>query len=81
MLEKTILLALITNWLVLNPVYLIVVNKLPPKPFKCCYCMAFWIGSIISLITLDWNYLIIAMAGSYLASMIERGFKALPVTL
>jgi len=81
MLVNSILLALFINWLLMNPVYQWVVQRLPPKPFKCIYCLTFWIGLSIAGIQQDYHYLVLAVTAPVIAVVIDRVLKALPTPL
>lgn len=81
MLVNAILLALFINWLLMNPVYLWLVAKLPTKPFKCIYCLTFWTGLIIAGIHQDYHMLVLSVAAPVLAVVIERVLKALPIPM
>jgi len=81
MLVNSIILALFINWLMMNPVYLWLVQKLPNRPAKCSFCMCFWVGLIIAGIQHDYHYLVLAVTSPVLAVLIDRVLKALPTPL
>lgn len=81
MVINSILLALFINWLMMNPVYQWAVRKLPNKPFKCIYCLTFWIGLIIAGIQQDYHMVVLAVTSPVLAVLIDRVLKALPTPL
>jgi len=81
MLINAILLALSINWLIMNPIYLWLVQKLPSKPFLCIYCLTFWIGLSIAGIQQDYHLLVLAVTAPVIAVVIDKVHKALPTPL
>ncbi len=84
--ELIILIALFCNWLIENPAYHYVLNKLKldVKPFNCLYCLSFWIA-LIAIYTTGKESIVIMFfqpsAASFLAVMISRLTASQPVRI
>ncbi len=83
MLETSLLLALCVNFLMINPVYQLILIwlKIEKKPFTCPLCMAWWIGILLPIILWDYQYLIVAFTAPLVAIIIERTLNVLPIKL
>lgn len=84
--ELTILIALTTNWLMENPHYQYLLNRLRLniKPFNCLYCLTFWLGLIVFIIKGEYTIINMALqpsAASFLAVLLSKAYKALPMKI
>ncbi|WP_313511609.1 hypothetical protein [Sphingobacterium sp.] len=82
-LAGTLVMAMVTNMMMLVPIY----NRLRKfgKPFSCSFCMGFWIPLSIGLFglhdlsTLQW--LFVTLASPFTTEMLKRLKDALPITI
>ncbi|WP_316736258.1 hypothetical protein [Pedobacter aquatilis] len=81
MIQKVIILALVTNFLLMNPVYQLLVQNLPKKPFTCSFCIGWWIGIGYTLITMKPENILVAAASAVVATLIDRYLNSLPIKL
>jgi len=83
MITISILIALSVNGLIINPVYQWLLFKLHinKKPLNCVYCLAWWIGVIYVLGTLNGTCVAVPFAASFLAVIINRWFEKQPIRI
>lgn len=81
MLTTILLQALFINFLLILPVYQNTVSyfKLKNKPWKCEFCLSFWLNIILSIAFLNPTFLLLAITAPVATVAIKRGLDALPV--
>lgn len=84
--ELLILIALATNWLLVNPVYQYMLDRfnLNIKPFNCIYCMSFWLALIATVLVGGESVVVMVLmpsAASFLAAFVSRLHDSLPVRI
>ena len=86
MITATLIIALASNGLVINPGYQWLINKLKLniRPFNCVYCLAWWFSIIFIIIqafqgSLNPYWVAIPLIASFLAAAINRWFDNQPV--
>ncbi len=55
--------------------------KLPDKPFKCEYCLTFWLNIILAIAFWNASFLIVAVTSPVVTVLLKRIIDALPVNL